>query len=217
MTAIQRSTPRRSRLRVGGLAAVAAVMAFACTTTTFVSTWKAPDAEPVKLRGQKVAAVFITRRPAIRRRAEDAMAREITARGGRGVPSYTLLPGDQVRDMDNARQTFEREGFAGVVVMRVTGRETQYSVEPGYWAGPRYRRFWGGYWGWGWGTVWEPAYLQADKIVSVETLVYSLAQDKLVWAGQSKTTDPQRIEDFVSELAAAVTKQMEKDGVFGRT
>jgi hypothetical protein len=199
------------------LAAAAALFSFACATTTFQSTWKAPDAQPLRLTGQKVAAVFVSRNPSIRRRAEDAMAREITARGARGIPSYTVLSEDRIRDIEAAKGVFEREGFAGAVVMRVTGTETQYTVEPGYWAGPRYAHFWGGYWGWGWGTVWEPGYLTADKIVSVETLVYSLRQDKLIWAGRSKTIDPQHIDDFVGELAQAVTSQMEKDGVFVKT
>lgn len=207
----------KNKTWVPSLAAAAALLSFACATTTFQSTWKAPDARPLRLNGQKVAGVFVSRNPSVRRRAEDAMAREISARGARGVPSYTVLPEDRVRDIDFAKSTFEREGFSGVVVMRVTGTETQYSYEPGYWAGPHYARFWGGYWGWGWGTVWEPGYLTADKIVSVETLVYSLTQDKLVWAGRSKTIDPQRIDDFIGELAQAVTAQMEKDGVFARS
>jgi len=66
----------------------------------------------------------------------------------------------------------------------VVGRERQVSYEPGVvWVGPHYRRFWGGYWGYGWGTVYEPGYLREDKVVSVETLVYSFEQDELVWAG----------------------------------
>lgn len=50
--------------------------------------------------------------------------------------------------------------------------------------------------------------------MKVETLVYSFEQDELVWAGVSRTVDPSRIDDFISELAAAVTNQMGKDGLF---
>jgi hypothetical protein len=90
--------------------------------------------------------------------------------------------------------------------MRVVGRETQYSYEPAVvWARPHYRHFWGGYWRWGWDTVYEPTYLQVDRVVKVETLVYSLVQDQLVWAGVSRTVDPAHIEDFIGELAQAVT------------
>ena len=52
-----------------------------------------------------------------------------------------------------------------------------------------------------------------DKVVKVETLVYSLVQDQLVWAGVSRTVDPARIDDFITELAAAVTNQMAKEGL----
>ena len=206
----------KKHLAIHVLAAVAALVSFACVTTTFESSWKAPDAQPLRLSGQKVAAVFVSRNPSVRRRAEDAMAREITARGARGVPSYRVLSEERVRDIDYAKDVFQREGFAGVVTMRITGTETQYSYEPAYWAGPHYAHYWGGYWGWGWGTVYEPGYLTADKIVSVETLVYSLNQDKLVWAGRSKTIDPQHIDDFVNELAKAVSERMQKDGVFAK-
>jgi hypothetical protein len=198
------------------LAVAAALASFACATTTFDSTWKDPEARPIRLTGQKVAAVFISKNGARRRRAEDAMAREITSRGARGIPSYTVLPDDRVRDRDYAKDVFDRQGFAGAVVMRITGNETQYSYEPSFYGGPRYRHFWGGYWGWGWGTVWEPGYLVADRVVSVETLVYSLTQDKLVWAAHSRTVDPQRLDEFISDLAQAVTKRMQSDGVFAR-
>lgn len=196
--------------------ATALVLAsLACSTTTFESTWRAPDARPLKLSGRKVVAMFLSKNAARRRRAEDALAREISARGAQGVPAYTVLSDAEVQDQDAAKAKLESLGFSGAVVMRVVGRETQYTYEPPVvWARPYYRRFWGGYWRWGWGTIAEPGYLIADKIVKVETLVYSFEQDELVWAGVSRTVDPTKIEDFISELANAVTKQMAKDGLF---
>jgi hypothetical protein len=170
------------------------------------------------LTGAKVVAVFVTNNPTRRRRAEDALAREITQRGASGVPSYTLLSDEEVKDEDAARKKLEAAGYQGAVVMRVVGHETQYTYEPGYWMGrPYYRHFWGGYWRWGWGHVYDPGYLREDRIVSVETLVYSFTQDQLVWAGVSKTIDPSRIDSFIGELADAVTQQMQKDGLLGKT
>ena len=190
----------------------------ACATTTFESTWRSPDARPLRLTGRKVVGLFLGKNPVTRRRAEDAMAREISARGAQGVPAYTVLSDDEVKDEALARKQLESLAFSGCVVMRVVGRETQYTYEPGaVWARPYYRHFWHGYWGWGWGTVWEPGYLREDKIVKVETLVYSFEQDDLVWAGVSRTVDPAQIESFIGELAAAVSKQMAKDGLFERT
>jgi hypothetical protein len=195
-----------------------ALVTIACSTTTFQSTWRSPDARPLRLAGRKVAAVFISKNATFRRRAEDALAREISARGAQGMPAYTVLSDDEVKDQAVAREKFEKLGFSGAVVMRVVGSETQYTYEPGIvWSRPHYHHFWGGYWGWGWGTVWEPAYLTVDKIVKVETLVYSLEQDQLVWAGVSRTVDPQQVDSFIAELAAAVSDQMAKDGLLTKS
>ena len=208
---------RRARIGVRFLTGVFVLAALACATTTFQSTWRSPDARPLRLAGRKVAAVFLSKDPALRRRAEDAMAREISARGAQGVPSYTFLSDAEIKDREAAKAKAESLGFAGAVVMRIVGKETQYTYEPGVvWVGPHYHHFWGGYWVWGWGSVWEPGYLAVDRIVKVETLVYSLEQDQLVWAGVSKTIDPGKIESFIAELATAVSKQMEKDGLFAR-
>ena len=186
----------------------------ACTTTSFESTWRDPEARPVRLEGKKVVGIFMTNRPAIRRRAEDAMAREISARGAQGVPAYTVLSDEEVKDPAASRAKLESLGFSGAVTMRVVGRETQYTYQPDVvWVRPYYRTFWGGYWTWGWGTVYEPGYLTADRVVKVETLVYSLEQDRLIWAGVSRTLDPERIESFIGELAKAVTKQLVKAGL----
>jgi len=186
----------------------------ACATTTFQTTWRNPNARPIKLNGQKVVGLFISNNPTIRRRAEEAMARELTARGAQGVPAYTVLDDTEIRDRDAAKSKLESLGFAGVVVMRIVGRETQYRYEPGYWwTVPHYRHFWGGYWGHGWTTVYTPGYLDVDRIVSVETLVYSFEQDELVWAGISRTIDPAGIDSFIAELANAVIKEMAKEGL----
>ncbi len=203
----------RNQILARVLTAAAALAAFACATTTFQTTWRAPDARPLKLTGKKVVGVFVNKDQALRRRAEDAMAREISARGAQGVPAYTVLTDEEVKDRDAAKAKLEQLGFSGAVVMRVVGSHTEYTYEPAYWGRPYYHRFWGGYWGWGWGTVWQPGYLVADKIVSVETLVYSLEQNELVWAGVSRTVDPSHIEPFIAELATAVTKQMARDGL----
>src|SRR5437867_10123731 len=190
----------------------------ACSTTSFESTWRAPDARPIHLTGKKVVGLFMSKSPAKRRVAEDAMAREITARGAQGVPAYTVLSDDEIKDQEVVQRKLDSLGFSGVVVMRVVGHETQYSYQlDTVWSRPHYGHFWGGYWRWGWSTVYDPGYLIVDKVVKVETLVYSLEQNKLIWAGVSRTVDPTQIDSFIAELAKAVSDQMRKDGVFGQT
>ena len=52
-----------------------------------------------------------------------------------------------------------------------------------------------------------------DRTVSIETLFYSIAEDKLLWAGQSETTNPKDVRKFAKELVDAAGKAMRKDGL----
>ena len=184
----------------------------ACASTTFDSTWKAPDAGLVDYSGKKVAAVFVSQEEGSRRAAEDTLAREISARGAQGIAAYTLIATEDLKDQQRARARLQAAGIEGVVAMRVTGKEQQVTQTPGTWSNARYSSF-SHYSGWGWGTVYEPGYLTTDTIVSVETLVYSLTEDKLLWAGQSKTFNPAQLTGFVSELAQAAVEQMHEEGL----
>jgi hypothetical protein len=199
-----------------GLAAGTAVVAVACAATSFNSVWKAPGAEPLNFKGKKVAALVVSKEEGVRYGAEDALAREITAQGAVGIAAYTLIPRELTQDRDKAKEFLEKAGVAGVVAMRVVGKEKELSASgPSmYWGAPYYGSFWGGgYYGWGWGAVYDPGYLRTDTIVSVETLVYSLGQDKLVWAGRSQTTNPSKVGDFIKELVVAAAKEMRKQGL----
>jgi hypothetical protein len=198
------------------LLVVAALACFGCATSAFQSTWKSPDAKPLQLRDRKVAAVFVSRDPLLRRLAEDAMAREITDRGAVGVAAYTFLSDSEIRDRDTAQAKAASLGFAAAAVMRVVGSETLYRHRPAHvsvWVHPPYRRIWGDYWGWGWGSVWAPGYLREERIVKVETLIYSLDDDELVWAGVSRTFEPLRIEHFVADLAVEVSEELAREGL----
>ena len=60
--------------------------------TSFLETWKDPDAQPLQLKGAKVVAVVMMNDPKARRLAEDALAKEITKLGAQGVPMYSIAP-----------------------------------------------------------------------------------------------------------------------------
>jgi hypothetical protein len=201
-----------SRFRLG---LVLALLLTGCATssTRFVSTWRSPTARPVQPAGQKVVAMFMGQNDTTRHVAEDTMVRELVAQGAEGVPAYAVL-GDQPIDEQTARQTLRDRGFDGMVVMRIIGQETQTRYEPTYWGHyPHYRRLWGGYWGWGWRHVHDPGYLVQDRILSVETLVYSLDQNELLWAGVSRTFNPADLESFVGEVAHETSEQLARAGL----
>lgn len=194
-----------------------AVVLGACASSPFVASWKAPDAGPLEVAGSKVAAVVMMEDMASRRVAEDVLAREITARGAEGVALYAILPDVDPKDEQAVRAALERQNVQGIVAMRPVGTEQQIVVEPIMYTGPLYGRFWGGYYDYGWASPWGPivtgSEIRTNTIVHIETLVYSLRQNKLVWVGQSKTTNPANVNRLVRDTASKVAKELGRQGL----
>jgi hypothetical protein len=201
--------------RIAGLAAVVLVCV-ACAHSPFVATWTAPNAEPFKIAGQKVAAVAIIEDVASRRAAEDAIAQELTARGAIATPMYMIYPTEPASDEPMARAALERQGFTGLVVFRPLSTEREI-VSTQTFAGPPYSRYWGGYFGFGWRMPWRTVELRTNTIVTLETLVYSLTQNTLVWGGQSRLTNPGTIDRMVRDTARQVNRELERQGLITPT
>jgi hypothetical protein len=51
-------------------------------------------------------------------------------------------------------------------------------------------------------------------VVSVESNVYSLTQNKLVWASRTKTYNPDSVRKLVNDIVDATVSQMKKEKVF---
>jgi hypothetical protein len=56
--------------------------------------------------------------------------------------------------------------------------------------------------------------VRTKTIVSIETLVYSLRQNKLVWGGQSRATNPSNVDRLIYQTARKVAKELERQGLF---
>jgi hypothetical protein len=198
----------------------AGLLALCGCTSAFVSTWKAPDAKPFELSGAKVAAVVMMRSEAARRAAESTLAQEITAHGAQGVPMYQIFPDMQPTSEPEARKALEHAGMAGVVVIHPVSVDKELVSTPSTYAGGPYGTYWGGYYGYGWGSPWGMGVgtggeIRTNTIVTIETLIYSFRQNKLVWAAQSRTTNPRDVEKVVHNLATEVAKELQKQGLIG--
>lgn len=203
-----------------GAASLALLLA-GCATTTFTSIWKAPDAKPLQFQaGDKVVALVIAEAASLRRSGEANLADELDKRGLKGIPAYTLLSDDEIKDEAKAKAAIEASGAVGVIVLRPRGQEQKVTSTPSTYYGPsyygasHYGGFWGGgYYGHGWGGVYDPGTIRTDTYVSIETVIYDLRQNKLVWAGQTKTMNPSDVESFVGDLADAVSRELRASGM----
>ena len=184
-----------------------------CTSTRFVSTWVDPDATFGRLDGQNIAAFFVSDSESTRRPVEEALAREITDRGGQGLAGYTLLTPEQARDARTAADILTKKGVAAVVTMRSVSEEQLNQTTPDTWYQVPVYHKWGDHWVVSWRSVYEPGETRTDTLVRVETLIYSMASRKLIWTGLSETTNPADTDTLVRDLSTRLDKELAKNGL----
>jgi hypothetical protein len=199
-----------------GLICGAVLSLSACGSTTFTSTWKAPDAQRVDPAGESIAALVIYGDKKRLRDAEVYLAHELTIRGARGVAAYTLLGLDGYPTVDYARARFKEAGVEGVVIMRLVAHDQTVIVDPGGFSGSAYSSFGSYYSSYGMSVSYSTGSVQTDTVVTIETLIYSLKQDKLLWAGTSRTSNPDGLQSLITEVADAVSSQMARQGLTAR-
>jgi hypothetical protein len=202
------------------LLAVALGSAGCASNTGFASTWRNPSVQSIHFT--KVLAVAISNDESFRRRFEDEMAAAIQNNGkAKGIPAYSVFSAAELRDTTVAKAKAVAAGIDGVVTIRVVAvdKEERYVPGPsvtytggGIYGGGYAGRPWG-YSNFGWTTVSSPGYLVTDKQVQVETHIYSLTEDKLIWAGRSKTVNPGSVAELVDEVGLAVGDELRREGL----
>jgi hypothetical protein len=204
-----------TRVRPGTLVFLAAATATGgCSTTRLQSTWRAPDAAPLALLGRRVVA-FVDVLDALQgRSAEVALAMALSNRGVVGVAAHTLIPESERRDPELIRARLTEAGITGVVIMRVT-----QVLYPQPASGPtRVGSTYGGF-----DDAWDTERWRTptehdvppnrDTRVYVHTDVYSVAQGKLVWSGETRSKKPADIFSLMTQLVDATVRALERDGL----
>ena len=183
----------------------------------FETTFRDPDAKPMQVRGAKVVAAVMVRDVPARKRAEDTLAAEITRLGGQGVPMYTisLTNAPDKEGESKTRAAVEAIGAQGLVVMRPVDVNHRSRATETIASNDMYGGYWGGYYGIGWADPWvdKNPDVQTDIVVTVETYVFSLPQNKLVWSGTSETTNPKNAEKLTLQLARDSVRELQSLGL----
>jgi hypothetical protein len=208
-----------SRVRVVPASLVAVVVAVASLSgeIRFNSTWKHIDAGTVSFAGKKIAALVISNNDSLRVSGEESLTRELNARGLQAVPTYRIAPKEELQKSETAKPWLEKAGIEGVVALRPVSVESQRTYMPSVWSGPNYSTLWG-YYGYGWTTVWIPGSggSRSETNAVVETLIYSLPRNQLLWAAVTETTSARNLQAFVNELVKESVEVLHEQGLARR-
>jgi hypothetical protein len=184
----------------------------ACTPATKLeNSWADPSLTPGNVKQfKKVLVVAKLKDESTRRIAEDKIAAQVKAPVA--VPSYSYLTGD---DTDEAQLTakLKNDGFDGVILMQLKEVEKSTSYTPGtVYAGGWYGGYRGGYGG----IYGSPGYYSEDKTYFVESTIFSLTDNKLLWSGVTSSLNPTKLEKTIDEVISTVKLELQNKGFISK-
>ncbi len=193
----------------------------ACSSQTqLYERWNDESYTGPKLQKVLVLGVF---KDDIQRRAfESTFVKEVNVEGKQAIAGYTQMPEqDDFDSKEKILAVVKKIGVDSVLITSFKGIiEKQREVAPRVDYIPRMGMSYGrygygyrGYYGSTYEAVYRPGYTITDSIVQLETRIYSVKSEKLVWAGKTKSVNASSGEEVVKELVQLVVKDMKISGL----
>lgn len=195
------------------------VSLWACAGTTLQNTWK-EDGYTGKV--SRVMVLGVTNNKAVRQMFESDLSQQLKAKGIDAVPSFPLFSSDKVIDKQLIVDKAHENNVEFVIVAKVLDVQSynervtdiQSTGFGGY--GGRYRPYGRGG---GWYGDYSSGYTTArsydiEWIVSyVETGLYLLDGEKMVWSALTETETDEDLAASVKGMTTVIVNQLEKDGM----
>jgi hypothetical protein len=191
------------------------IIAPSCTSTKITSSWREPDKTVAVTALNKVLVVALFRDETSRHKAEDQMAGYLN---GKGIVSYSYLKESfDKKNEDALREKIKADGFDGAVTMRLIDVDKEKIYTPANTSlYPSYYRNFSGYYYRSYSYFSNPGYYSTTKTYTIETNVYSIKEDKIIWSALTKTSDPDGVQKMTEEVAKVVYKKMVKEGFISK-
>ena len=205
--------------RIIGLGIVVLLVA-ACSSTTMSGSWSDPA---FKGQVKNVYIIGIAKNETTRRIFEDAFSGHLGTSGVRTVSSYKDLPNSEEATREDIIKGMTDEGCDSVLLTKLVGQRQETVTTPGrvsgYSSGPYYGNRggyynnWGSYYGRRHEVIYEPPTSTEFTILTVESVLYDLQTEKMIWSGQLETVVEQNIEKNIQDFVIEVSKDMADKGI----
>lgn len=190
-------------------AALLCVVAVSCgTSSSLVQRWSDPSFEGQP--GQKMIIIALAKSERNQKTWEGAFANVLRQVKVQPIAGSTVLPSQQSADESTLKQAVKETGADLAAVTRLVSVDKETTYVPGsayYTPAPSYYGFYG-YYSSSYAMVSTPGYYQEDKVYSVETNVYDVRTEKLVWSGVTETVNPETGQDAAMSIASTIVDDM---------
>ena len=194
----------------------------ACSPTTRITgSWINPEAKGQSTGKKSVFIASLTRNIEARTKLENALAAQAAERNFKALKSSEYFTPEFYQSLPAERDLISRiknSGADAILTVSLIDQSSETRYVPGRASYSPFMRYgwYGGfysYYNYWYSTMYDPGYYVTDKTYFLETNLYDLETNKLIWSAQSETVNPGSIDNFVRTYPKVLMDQMVKDGL----
>lgn len=197
-------------------------MVWACSPSTRITgSWVEPSSKGQMLTGKTIFIASLTRNMKVRTSLENNLEQQGPMKNVKVVKSIDFFSPDFYQKIPAEKQLISQIKNSGadmILTVSMINKESDTRYVPGShgYAPYPYYRWYGGFYSYYnyWRPMfYEPGYYVTDRTYFMETNLYDIATNKLIWSAQSQTVNPGSIDNFVNTYPKVLVDQLVKDGL----
>lgn len=158
-----------------------------CSTTTMGTVWADKNYQGGKIK--KIFVIGVSKDPTVRRVFEDEFVDQLKSLGTDAVPSYSLIPSEEMIDRPTVESKMKEVGADGVIVTTLIDKKTQKVQSSTYYAD----RGWYGHYSYRYSNPQVVRHRTTSyefEVFNLETNLYEIQNQKMIWSSLSDTQIP---------------------------
>jgi hypothetical protein len=188
----------------------------ACATTDLKAVWKD---ESYKSQPKKVLVIAMFKNLTVRRLVEDEFRNHLKYRGTDAAVGYDVFPGSELPTKETVAEQVRAKGFDALLLTRLVDTRTETRTVPGSasYAPAPYSPYgvpMRGYYGAGYTTVYSPTYQVEDRFATVESRLYDVATEKLIWTATGDTWLSEGEQKLAKTYVEVMMESLRKQKLF---
>lgn len=195
------------------------ILLFICIScgysTRMTGTWRAYPEKSLEFN--KIAVLGLTKSLEARKLIEDNIEQKLLSHGINAESGLLIFPPNATRENTEpevAKKLLTLNGFDAVITVSVLGIEdTRHYVPGSYLYTPVNTTSFYDYYGQMFNYMYSPGYYSGSVNVFLETNLYTYPEGKLVWSGQSTTTDISDLKRSADIFSTVLVKELVKTKV----
>jgi hypothetical protein len=179
-----------------------------CATTTVTDVWQDKTYQG---KAEKIIVIIAAKSLDRRKMFEDRFTAELQKRGNNAIQSYEIITSEQLPDKELVKSKIQSTGADTVLISRLVDTKTIEAYMPStIYVVPDFYN--------GWGTYHDfvfagRGYTGDVQVANIETNVYDLKTEKLIWSAHSSTERTEGEQQRINVFIQVMMKKLSSSGI----